>query len=194
MKNTIRILTASLVLASTGYTQTLIGWWRLGEIDPGASSTSGSNATKNPTKDSSGNGWDLTRDATTLTYSSDTPSASQMPISGASTFSMSFDGSSNWGGYSRGVNGNTAVEPTAMTTLAKDFALEAWIKPANTTTGSLPREIIGIGRWDSGVQIMQNGTTLEVSYGSNPTLGGTIKITYPSSVSTTKHSVLSYCT
>ncbi|MDD3180459.1 MAG: LamG domain-containing protein [Opitutaceae bacterium] len=165
MKTIYRLLLIVFLTTACSHAQiSIVGRWRLGEDDPGA--TSG-NATINPTIDGSVNTWNLNRDSTSITYSSDTPSSSLTPL-GASTLSMSFPGTESYGGYSIGINGWNENMPAYY----NNVVIEAWFKPANTTAGS--REITGLGKQTTGYQLMQSGTNLEVRYGS----GSSAVITY----------------
>lgn len=155
--NTLRLLPA-LLLAITlnSHAQvTMIGHWRLGENDAGATASA---ATVSSTVNNAQATYSLTKEGS-IYYSADTPSSLQTPV-GASTLSMSFNGVGTYAGYYRAISGWGGDLP-AFTT---NVAIEAWIKPANLTVDD--RVILTLGRPDTGFAILQNGADIEVRYGS----------------------------
>lgn len=134
---------------------TVIGRWRLGENDAGATA---SGATIGATVNLAQASYSLTKEGTVF-YSADTPSSSLTPL-GQSTLSMSFTGAGTYNGYYRAISGWGGDLPAHTT----NVAIEAWIKPANLTVDD--RVILTLGRSDTGFAILQNGSSLEVRYGS----------------------------
>lgn len=134
---------------------TVIGRWRLGENDAGATASA---ATVGATVNLAQASYSLTKEGTVF-YSADTPSSSLTPL-GQSSLSMSFTGAGTFNGYYRGISGWGGDLPAYTT----NVAIEAWIKPANLTVDD--RVILTLGRSDTGFAILQNGSSLEVRYGS----------------------------
>jgi len=134
---------------------TVIGRWRLGENDAGATASA---ATNSSTVNLAQATYSLTKEGT-ISYSADTPSSSLTPL-GQSTLSMSFTGAGTYNGYYRAISGWGGDLPAHTT----NVAIEAWIKPANLTVDD--RVILTLGRSDTGFAILQNGANLEVRYGS----------------------------
>lgn len=135
---------------------TVIGRWRLGENDPGATASA---ATIGATVNLAQATYSLTKEGTVF-YSADTPSSSLTPL-GQSTLSMSFTGAGTYNGYYRAISGWGGDLPAHTT----NVAVEAWIKPANLTLDD--RVILTLGRDNSGFAILQNGSDLEVRYGTS---------------------------
>lgn len=145
---------------------TIIGHWRLGEADVGA--VAGNVTISSPSINSAQSAYHLTKEGVSPYYDADTPSSLLTPA-GTSTLSMSFNGAATgYGGYYVGLSGSGGSLPVST----QNFALEAWIKPANTNVGA--RVIATVGDKDSGYALVQSGTALEVRFGS----GASAVITY----------------
>jgi Concanavalin A-like lectin/glucanases superfamily/IPT/TIG domain len=112
-----------LLLALTLHTHpahadvTTIGWWRLGEDDPGALAAA---QAQNPTVATTGPfplSWDSGTDGSTF-YRSDTAPAKRLRL-GASTLAIEIDDTLSYPGY------HTATIPSSATT---NIGLEIWVK------------------------------------------------------------------
>jgi hypothetical protein len=151
-----RIIAFTWLLATAVSVQaqvTVIGRWRLGEADAGA--TAGG-ASAGSTVNSASASYALTRESS-HTYSADTPSPSRLSL-GASTLSIQFSGVGTYSGYYREMGGSS------IPTYSQNVGIEAWIKPADTTAGA--RVVVTVGDQDSGYAILQSGSALEVRYGT----------------------------
>lgn len=152
MKQLVVFTCLAFTVASLDAQVTVIGRFRLGEADAGASAGAASaGATVNSVSPS----YPLTREGSHV-YSADTPPTARLSL-GASTLSIDFSGTGSYSGYYRELG-------TGLAAQGENFGLEAWIKPANTTSGS--RVVVTVGDQDSGYALVQSGAALEVRYGS----------------------------
>ena len=152
MKQLVALTCLVATAASIDAQVTVVGRFRLGEADAGAAAGAASAGT---TVNSVSPSYPLTREGSHV-YSADTPPAARLSL-GPSTLSIDFSGVGTYSGYYRALGTGLAAQD-------QNFGLEAWIKPANTVSGS--RVVVTLGDQDSGYAILQSGDALEVRYGT----------------------------